>query len=112
MRVGGADNSTASSYVRQQINATGAGNNADRATTTNWDLGGFDTTLVNALDVDLINPFSATPTGLFFRNCRSSSGAEMHIGTGTHNQSVSYDSFSFLCSNAMTGNVRVYAYNQ
>lgn len=112
MRVGGSDNSTASSYVGQRLaldNTTVAGS---RVTDTNWDLGGFDTTLVNALEIDLINPFAASATGMFFRTSRSTSGAYFHIGSGTHNQTVSYDSFTFYSSNNLTGTVSVYGYNK
>jgi hypothetical protein len=112
LRVSGSDNATASSYVRQVLLADGSSVNGQRVTATNWDLGGWDTTLVNALEVDLINPFLASPTGMFYRTERSSSSAYFHTGCGTHNQSVSYDSFSLLCANNMTGNVRVYGYNQ
>ena len=112
LRVGGADNSTANSYVRQVVVADDTSLTSARQTTTNWDLGGWNTTLVNALEVDLINPFSATPTGMLYRTLRSSSSAYFHTGCGTHNQSVSYDAFTLSCANNMTGSVSVYGYNK
>jgi hypothetical protein len=112
LRVSGSDNSTASSYVVQRLVVNGTDVSASRITDTSFDLGASDTTLVNAIEIDLINPFDATPTGIFYRTLRSTSGGIFYTTGGTHNQSVSYDSFTFLCSNNMTGNVRVYGYNQ
>ena len=112
MRVSGSDNSTASSYVIQRLVSESTSVSTSRITDTSFDLGALDTTLVNAIEIDLINPFAATPTGIFYRTLRSTSGGFSYNASGTHNQSVSYDSFTFLCSNNMTGNVRVYGYNQ
>ena len=112
LRVGGADNSTASSYVRQIINADDGSLSSNRDTNNLFDFGAFNTTLVNALELDLINPFAATPTGFQYRMLRSSSGGYVHLGNGTHNQSVSYDAFSFFCGTTITGSVSVYGYNR
>jgi hypothetical protein len=112
LRVSGSDNSTASSYVIQELVSEGTSVSTSRITSTSFALGALDTTLVNAVEIDLINPFAATPTGIFYRTLRSTLGGFFYTASGTHNQSVSYDSFTFLCSNNMTGNVRVYGYNQ
>jgi hypothetical protein len=112
LRVSGSDNSTASSYVSQRITANGTDLGTTRITDSSFDLGALDTTLVNVIEMDLINPFAATPTGIIYRTVRSTSGGIFYTTGGTHNQSVSYDSFTFLCSNNMTGTVRVYGYNQ
>jgi hypothetical protein len=112
MRVSGADNATASSYVTERIIVDGAATGFARFTDTFFLFGDWDTTLVNAVEIDLVNPFAASATGMLWRTLRSTSGAYVQQGVGTHNQNVSYDSLTLLANNNITGNVRVYGYNQ
>jgi len=113
MRASGTDNTTASSYVSQKLNVTSTTVSADRETGTYWAMTGWDTTLVNSLEIYLINPFAATPTGNNFYALRSTSSAYYVSGGGTHNQSTSYDSLTFFpFSGNITGTVSVYGFSK
>jgi hypothetical protein len=109
MRVGGTDNSTASSYVVQKFSATGSTTGTERLTDTRMQVAVFDTSLVNGVELNVFNPFFASATGFLSANSRSSSGALYHAYAGTHNQTVSYDGFTISpVSGNMTGTIRVY----
>jgi hypothetical protein len=113
LRASGSDNSTVNSYVIQRLNVSSTSVFSDRETNTLWSIGGWDSTLVNSLEIYLTNPFPATPTGINFRNIRSTSGAFAQFGAGTHNQTVSYDSATlFPAAGTITGTVSVYGYNK
>lgn len=113
LRASGTDNSTASSYVIQRLNVSSTSVFSDRETNNLWGIGGWDSTLVNSLEIYLTNPFPATPTGINFRNIRSTSGAFAQFGAGTHNQTVSYDSATLIpVSGTITGTVSVYGFNK
>jgi hypothetical protein len=113
LRASGTDNSTASSYVRQTLNATSTTLVGGRATSNLWELGGWDSTLVNTLVIDLFNPFAASATGFSVDLLRSTSGAYIQIANGTHNQTVSYDGFTLIPgAGTITGSVSVYGYSK
>lgn len=114
MRAAGTDNSTANSYVTQYLVANNTGVSASRTTSNLFDgLVYADTTLVNGFVLDMFDPFLATPTGFCLNALRSTSGGWNNIAVGTHNQSVSYDSATFIASAGnFTGKVSVYGRNK
>ena len=114
LRAAGTDNSTANSYITQSLVSSNTTVSAGRTTNNLWQyVSTFDTTLVNALVMDLFDPFLATPTGFSVNGVRSSSGGWTNTVVGTHNQTVSYDSMTFICSTGtFTGKVSVYGRNK
>ena len=113
LRVGGSDNSTASSYVKNQINGNDTSVTGTRVTSNLISFGAFDPTIVNAQILEVFNPFLTSTTGFISSMSRSGSGAVTHLGTGTHNQATSYTGFTILpASGTITGTVSVYGYNK
>jgi hypothetical protein len=113
LRVSGSDNSTASSYVKNQINGNDTSVTGIRTTSNLISFGAFDTTLVNSQTIEICNPFLASATGFISLTNRSTSGAISHLGTGTHNQTTSYTGFTiFPAANNLTGTVSVYGYKK
>jgi hypothetical protein len=113
LRVGGADNSTASSYVHQSLTGNSTTVAAARGTANFWNFGNINTTLVNGFSIDLYNPFLASATGYNCYDLRSDSGAFIQLTNGTHNQTVSYTGFTLIAETGnITGNVSVYGYNK
>ena len=113
-RVGGTDNSTASSYVAVAVSSTGT------AMTTQTDTGssfyfsfssGSAATAKTATIMNIYEPFLAVET----RHCLTSQGTPSYNGTifnGKHNQSTSYDGFSILSAYNLTGTLTVYGYTK
>jgi hypothetical protein len=111
LRVGGSDNSTASSYVRQRLLVNASTISGARVTSDAAVLGTLDTGLLNILSIEITQPFLATATALVNLNTRSASGALFEANSITHNQTVSYDGFTlFLSAGNITGTIRVYGY--
>ena len=113
LRVSGADNSTANSYVGQSITANNTALVGLRTTSNLWRLGGINSSIIGGFSVDLFDPFKATPTGFSNLTCRSDSGAFIDFSVGTHNQTVSYTGFTLIAeSGTISGSVTVLAYNR
>ena len=113
LRVGGVDNSTASSYVSQLLIATSSTVTGSRVTSNYANFGNFDTTLLNSVSIDIFRPALAEATGFSASSLRSTSGAYITNSVGTHNQTVAYDGFSLFPENGnMTGVVSVYGYRK
>jgi hypothetical protein len=112
LRVGGTDNSTASSYVIQTLLANSTGVSGSRVTDSQWFFGNMGISLVNGYCIDLFDPFKASATGFSSFLSRSDSGAFLQIHSGTHNQTVSYTGFTLLPGSSITGSVSVYGYNK
>jgi hypothetical protein len=111
LRVGGTNNTTASSYVSQILTGQATSVAALRTTSDKLTLGAWDTTLVNAFTIDVFNPFKNTPTGFNSHLLRSSSNAYIQMGVGTHNQTVSYDGISVIpAANNITGTISIFGY--
>jgi len=109
LRVGGVDNSTASSYVRQDINANNTTIAAARTSTTSWRIGPAASTYTNGFSAYIYRPFAVDTTAYTFYPADSELNAYLAFGCGTHNQSVSYDGFTLLASTGnVTGTVTVY----
>lgn len=116
LRASGTDNSTASSYVRQLIQANGTAVSGARATSdialiaTNFN----SETQRNGLSLYLFGPYLAQPTA--GRSITVSSASSAYIGETafTHNQSAAYDgiTFSLQATYNMSGLVTVFGFNQ
>lgn len=110
MRVGGTDNSTASSYRRQYLygdTSTAAASNltSDLALLYNAD------TVSGPFTAELFDPFETKRTKVmshfFYQNVL------VGLSYTDHNQTVSYDSINMIpSSGTITGSVTVYGYNQ
>lgn len=109
LRVGGVDNSTASSYARQSFFGDVATGNAgafrdtgNTSLTAIWNA----STNVGVANIYVYRPFLATTT--FFASQRGSEILSAQV-TGYHNQSVSYDGFT-LIANASTFTATITTY--
>jgi hypothetical protein len=117
LRVGGVDNSTASSYVMDSVQFTTGAPAGDfiPSTTTQFNYSQVGATGRRSAIIELFNPFDAVHT---YYHCRGrSSLAQANSGSfitaGYHNQNTSYDGFTFYPdSGTFIGNVSVYGYNK
>ena len=110
-RASGTDNSTASSYVTQSLQAAGSSVSAGQ---TSQDYGnmafGFGTQH-NGSHVSVYGPFLAQPTALRSVSAMDYTGAIIEDTALTHNQSVSYDGLTvYLPSGTFTGSLSIYGY--
>jgi len=114
LRVGGTDNSTASSYVSQIINARGATLSTQRITDSSWTIApNAETTLLNAYSMRLFQPQLATATAGLAEALTTNATGYYTPGGFTHNQTVAYDGVTIYgTSGNMTGTITVYGYNQ
>jgi hypothetical protein len=108
LRVGGADNSTSNSYIRQQYgfdNTTASGTRL----TSNTALFINASTTSGSFQSEFFNPFTVAETIVQTTNGYAD---QIFFSYVRHNQSVSYDGFTLLPnSGTITGTVRVYGYN-
>jgi hypothetical protein len=112
LRVGGVDNSTASSYNRQNFDMDGNIGAGNRLASNQHLMGGGASTAVNMITMDVTRPFLADTTGFNIFNQRSQNNAWLMLAAGYHNQSVSYDGITLLTSaNNITGQISVFGYN-
>ncbi len=111
LRVGGADNSTASSYGYLGLYATtsilySAGNGTSLPSIVN-----VGATHPASSVMDVFNPFKTTRTS-FHTISRNDDSNYFNAG-GVHTQTVSYTGFTLIASTGnMTGQVSVYGYNE
>lgn len=111
MRVGGSDNSTASSYTRQDISANGAAISTARTSSSAGRLGAVSSTSTNGFTVAFFRPFLADNTAIIAESASGYLSAYSRYITGTHNQNTSYDGFSLLpTSGTITGKISVYGF--
>ena len=111
LRVGGTDNSTASSYVIQRLSAGSTTVTAARTTSSAWAAWQANTAQYNSASFEVFRPFIVGTTQLQTLLVSSDTNAYMAMYVGTHNQSVSYDGISFIYpSGTITGTLRVYGY--
>ena len=109
LRVGGADNSTASSYTTIQVRGTGSSIPVTTPAAANIaSVGAISNTLINGIEGAFYSPFEATATGFQF-NSLNTDGPQIYLISGNHNQTVSYDGFTFsVASGTITGTVKIY----
>ena len=110
LRVSGADNSTANSYVFQNLVGTGASASAARTTTDRWEVAGTESALLNSAAVEIFRPFVASATNYSSFNSDSNGNARIIMYGGTHNQTVSYTGFTWTFPSSTTGTISVYGY--
>ena len=109
LRVGGSDNSTASSYTTIQVRGTGSSAIVTTPAAANIaSVGAISNTLINGIEGAFYSPFEATATGFQF-NSLNTDGPQIYLNSGNHNQTVSYDGFTLsVASGTITGTVRIY----
>ena len=115
LRVGGTDNSTASSYVSQSLQAQASTVSTGRTTFTYWSDPFFgNSNSTNAVEMNFYRPFDADQTGFSTLALNSASGGHLFVACGTHNQATSYDGFSIIIgsTDTLTGALRVYGWNE
>jgi hypothetical protein len=113
MRVSGADNTTASSYVRQELYAISTTVSGSRVTSDKARFFVASSSNRNGSTGFLFGPFLAQPTAGRSIQAFGLNGAEIYDEAFTHNQSTSYDGFSFICSSSnASGLVTVFGFNQ
>lgn len=113
LRVGGTDNSTASSYVYQELEATSTTITGVRITGDQGRFCAFNNTQENGAIVYIYGPFLAQPTAWRSVTANDASSARIDDYAGTHNQSTSYDGFTMIPgSGSITGLVTVFGFNQ
>lgn len=109
LRVAGSDNSTANSYVRQQISGDNTTVGGTRVTTTSWVAASVGSAQTNGFSMYLYRPFLADQTAYSAFSMDAFSNAYMRLNVGSHNQATSYDGFTFIASSGnVTGTVTVY----
>jgi hypothetical protein len=116
MRDSGTDNTTASSYVAQRLRADGTAVNAVRTTDSAWlyftRVGDSTaTTLWGGTTAHFYGPYLAQPTAFRTAVADTKDSALIEDWAGTHNQSVSYDGFTFyptVAGRSLSGLVSVY----
>ena len=107
--VGGTDNSTASSYVQQNLNANGTTVSAIRNTADIGRISLVDGDANDGFVANVYGPYLAQPTAWRSIICGGSDGARFYDYAGTHNQSTSYDGFNITVdTGSVSGLVSVY----
>jgi len=111
LRVSGADNSTANSYVTQKLTASASTVSGSRTTHDNWSFGEHQNVQGNGHDAIIWRPFAAEKTSFWNNTAATASNAYLSIRTGTHNQATSYDGFTiYQASGTFSGTLRIYGY--
>jgi hypothetical protein len=111
LRVGGADNSTASSYILQRTSGQSTTVSAIRQTNNYFAGINVFNADTNALDLTLYRPFLTKPTLLTAQTQYGLNSAINVSFAGQHNQSTSYDGFTFYGA-TFTGTISIYGFNK
>jgi len=114
MRVGGADNNTASSYLRNSISQAGATVSGAAVTSDLGLFSLFDDELNGGSAIGyFFNPFKAEATKFISDGNDTNSGGFQRRVIVAHNQTVSYTGFTLIPSaGTMTGSVSVYGFRK
>jgi hypothetical protein len=114
LRVGGVDNSTASSYVRQGTQTNGSTLSGFRANSAQTKFGSFNTSGTSFAMFQFCNPFSATTTNIYGNFAEPGSVSTIDSQYTLHNVASSFDGFSLLClaTGNVTGSYTVYGYSK
>jgi hypothetical protein len=111
-RVGGADNSTANSYVTTSNVFYNPATQATEIFTQNLGRLIADVNSTSKTSMEIYDPFNTVPTHTLVTALRDNNNLVSNNYI-LHNQSVSYTGISFIAAAGnMTGTVRVYGYNQ
>ena len=109
LRASGTDNSTASSYVTQELTADSTSVLGGRYTANLAYFGTAYATQRSGLVMNVYGPFLAQPTASRSVTVGDSSSAYFYDAAHTHNQSTSYDGLTVLLSaGTISGLVCVY----
>lgn len=109
MRASGTDNSTASSYVVEVLEVDSTTVVASRVTASNWGVAGMYTAQRDGHEFSIYGPYLSQPTAVRCNSVFGYLNGYLSNTAGTHNQSTSYDGFTFYTSpNSFTGTVSVY----
>lgn len=113
LRAAGIDNSTASAYVYQRLEASNTTIQGQRSTTNQ---GRLTSDLVSAASYGLhayfYGPALAQPTAVRTVPAVNSNGAMIQDFANTHNQSTAYDGFTLIIAAASTGALTIYGLSQ
>ena len=119
LRASGTDNSTASSYVWESLRVSDASVSGSRLTANRFQDALTISQSVSGAQIHFYKPFVAAKTGMAINaDVLDISGAYIWNGSGTHNQSTSYDGFSIIDTNSQgggqtfTGKVRIYGWQE
>lgn len=112
LRVGGSDNSTASSYIDERLQADGTTVSCFRQTENLATIAGLNSTYRNSFSLDIFRPAVAEVTNYQSQNYYSTNNASIRLYAGVHNQSTAYDGLTFFASggNTFTGKLKIYGY--
>jgi hypothetical protein len=115
LRVSGADNTTASSYVSQTLQAQATTVSTARSTQSYWNEPFFsNSNATNAVELNFYRPFLADTTAYTSLAISSASGAHLFVACGTQNQNTSFDGFSIIpgSTNTLSGGLTIYGWNE
>jgi hypothetical protein len=110
VRASGTDNTTASSYVLQYLDAANTVLTASRTTAAIWAVSGVTTTTGGGATIYFYGPFLEQPTAMrTITSAKVSAGSLLRYAAGTHNQTTSYDGFTVSPnSGTVSGALQVY----
>ena len=110
LRASGNDNSTASSYTAQGLEASGTTVGGGRGASDTAVISGLYPTQRDGVIVQIYGPFLSQPTAARTINALGYLNAYMYEVALTHNQSSSYDGFSLYVASGLTFTGRVAVY--
>ena len=110
LRVGGADNTTANSYVTQKLDISNTTVTASRATADRFDNAFFTSSVTAVNRINFYQPFETVRT---YVECTSSiGGEEIKFAFGQHNGATSFDGFSLTLVQNVTGTIWIYGWKE
>jgi len=111
LRASGTDNSTASSYVYQRLDADSTTISASRTTSNIWYFSASTGSGYGGMVAQIYGPYLAQPTAFRSTNVDAYANAWLPDYAGTHNQSTAYDGFTLSVFNnnlTLSGRIAVY----
>ncbi len=113
LRASGTDNTTASSWNSQDINASSTTVNAGRTTQSYGIIAQVSATQRNGFTSYIFGPFLAQPTAIRSTVVNGDNSATLRDWALTHNQSTSYDGCTlYLNTSSGSGLLTVFGFNQ
>jgi len=114
LRVGGVDNSTASSYLRQFLRVENTVVTGGRVTANIAKVGQAENNLRSSFELTIFNPFQATATPFTsVLNVIESSVLIFDVLSQIHNVTSSFDGFTLSASSGtITGSIGIYGFNK
>lgn len=113
LRASGTDNTTASSYVDQFVDADSTTVSGARTTRDYWAFVPADDSQRSGTVANIYGPYLAQPTAFRTVSASGYSNAWLVDYAGTHNQSTAYDGITlYQASGSFTGLIAVYGMRQ